>query len=242
LREGSINNSIKHLTLKNATVGLLVENCPLELTNSQIYNSANYGVLARAAGIYGENNVINLAGQASLACTIGGSYEFKHCTFNNNWVSSNQVAVLMSNYEEYANGDITKADLTQANFYNCIIYSSNSVGVFLDDVDRSNNADEDLGTLFKFDFKYCLIKFRDQGTSLANKWEYKFIRNQLEGNIKNQDPKFFDPNRNKLNIDDSSEAYTNGSITYLIPTDILGNTRTSNPPDMGAYQSAPFPE
>ena len=236
LREGSINNSINHLTLKNATVGLLVENCVLKLQNSQIYNSANYGVLARKASMNEcENLVINLAGQAALACTIGGSYQFKHCTFNNNWVSSNQVAVLMSNYEEQPDGTKITGALTQANFYNCIIYSSNNIGLFLDKLN-----DETIP--FVFDVKYCLIKFRDSGTSLAGKLIYDFIRDQREGNIKNKEPKFFDVNFNKLNIDDTSAAFTKGDAAYLVPVDILGQQRTSNPPDMGAYQSAAFPE
>ena len=102
LRQGSVDNRIEHLTLKNATVGLLVENCPLNIYSSQIYNSANYGILARAAAIYGENLVANLAGQSSLLCSLGGSYEFKHCTFNNNWASSEQTAVWLSNYEKRA--------------------------------------------------------------------------------------------------------------------------------------------
>lgn len=236
LREGSVNNSINHLTLKNATVGLLVDHCALDIQNSQIYNSANYGILARGATMNNcENLVVNLAGQASLACTVGGSYQFKHCTFNNNWASSNQVAVLMSNYEEQPDGSDITGPLTQANFYNCIMYSTNNIGLFLDKI-----SDESIP--FVLDVKYCLIKFRDSGTSLAGKPIYKFIRDQLEGNIKNQDPKFQDANSNKLNIDDTSAAYTKGSLTYLVPTDILGHVRTSSPPDMGAYQSAPFPE
>lgn len=236
LRQGSVNNYINHLTLKNATIGLLVENCALDIENSQIYNSANYGILARAATMNNTKNlVINLAGQASFACTIGGSYDFRHCTFNNNWASSSQVAVSLSNYEDQPDGSSLTGPLVQANFYNCIIYSSNNIGLFLDKKDDDALA-------FNIDSKYNLIKFRDSGTSLAGKAIYNFIRNQLDGNIKNKDPKFFDQNDNMLNIDETSAAYTKGSSDYLVTLDILGNIRTSNPPDMGAYQSAPFPD
>ena len=191
-----------------------------------------------------ENLVINLAGQAALACTIGGSYQFKHCTFNNTWVSSSQVAVLITNYEEQPDGTKIAAPLTQANFYNSIIYGSNTVGLLLDDVDRTNDVGVDKGVLLNFDFKNCLIKFRDQGTSLASKWEYDFIRNPTaeNGNIKNEDPAFFNPNLNKLNIAPDSPAAAKGNAAYLVTLDVLGLSRTSNPPDLGAYQSAAFPE
>lgn len=243
LRQGSINNSVKHLTLKNAMVGFLVENCKLDIEDSQIYNSANYGILARGAQMENcKNLVINLAGQRALACSLGGSYEFKHCTFNNNWSSSNQLAVSLSNYETYTdeNGaeQEVKNNLTKANFYNCIIYGSNNIEFFLDDI-------EDGTTLFQHDLRYCLFKFRDSGTSLQfNHPEYDFIRNGENGNTRNKNPEFFDVNLNKLNISDDPEggAYQKGSIDYIVATDVLGHPRTSNPPDLGAYQSAAFPE
>lgn len=232
LRQGSVNNSINHLTLKNATVGLLVEDNVLNITNSQIYNSANLGILGRTTTITGDNLVINSAGQASIACSIGGSYQFTHCTFNNNWNSTKQAAVLVSNFEKNQDGSITKADLVQATFRNCIIYGSNSVELSL-------NKDTSAG--FTTSFENCLIKFNDFGTGIANNALYDFIRNEQFGNIKNKDPKFFKLNQNKLNIDETSAAFQKGNATYRIPNDILGNIRTTTP-DLGAYQSAPFPK
>lgn len=233
LREGSVNNLIDHLTIKNSTVGILVENCVLNLNNSQIYNASNIGILGRTATITGTNLVVNSAGQASLACSLGGTYDFRFCTFNNNWSNPKQLAVLLSNNQENEDGSITTEALVQANFYNCIIYGSNNVELFL-----NNNTD----ATFNSDFKYCLIKFNDSGTSLADNSEYDFIRDETEGNIKNKNPKFFDPINNKLNIDETSGAFQKGSTLYFVPFDILGNPRTSNPPDLGAYQSASFPE
>jgi hypothetical protein len=46
---------------------------------------------------------------------------------------------------------------------------------------------------------------------------------------------------NRLNIDETSGAFAKGNSAYLIPLDILGNTRTT-PPDLGAYQNKPFPK
>jgi len=231
LRDGSIN-SINHLTLKNAIYGLFVQNCFLSVTNSQIYNASNFGILARTSIVLAENLVINDAGQANIACTVGGDYKFTHCTFNNNWNNSKQLAVYISNYEENEDGSFTKANLEQATFQNCIIYGSNNVELFLD---KDDSID------FKYSFENCLVKFQDSGTGIAENKLYDFIRNQEFGNIKNKEPKFYKPSQNKLNIDETSSAFQKGNPLYRIPTDILGTSR-STMPDIGAYQSAEFPE
>jgi hypothetical protein len=80
---GSTNNTINHLTIKNATIGLLIQNndgTTVSIKNTQIYNSSNYGILAQTAKINGENVVTAGSG---LACSYGGNYKFTHSTFNN---------------------------------------------------------------------------------------------------------------------------------------------------------------
>lgn len=231
LRDGS-TSFVNHLTLKNASLGFLMQKSDLTITNSQIYNSSNYGILARVSTILGENVAINYAGQAGLACTIGGDYSFTHCTFNNNWNSSKQLSVYISNFEKNEDESITVSNLDRATFNNCIIYGSNNVELFLDKVDSAS---------FNSSFENCLIKFNDRGTGIANDEIYNFIRNQESGNIKNKEPKFYNEDQNKLNIDETSSAFEKGNATYRIPTDILGITR-SLIPDIGAYQSAAFPK
>ena len=138
LRDGSTNHSINHLTIKNATIGLRIDNqdqTTISIKNSQIYNSSNYGILAQNAKIVGENIVINSAGQAALACIYGGNYQFTHCTFNNNWNNSRQLALLINNYKLGANPEAM--DLIKATFNNCIIYGAYSNEFNLD---KNNTA------------------------------------------------------------------------------------------------------
>ena len=228
LTSGSINHEINHLTIKNAVVGLLVENnsgTPMSIKNTQIYNSSNIGIYAKTATIVGENIVINYGGQAAIACTLGGSYVFKHCTFNNNWPSSNQVAVLIDNYFEINNVQTT-FNLQQANFSNCIIFGSNQVELLL------NRSDDGLNWTTP-NFTKCQIKFNNTNNQFTNNLNYAFI-NDASNIIKNGNPRFEDIEKNKLNIEENSDAIDFGNDVG-IPLDILGNPRVGNP-DLGAYE------
>jgi hypothetical protein len=235
LTSGSTNHKVNHLTIKNATIGLLIQNndeTTVDIKNTQIYNCSNYGVLAQTAKINGENMVINNAGQASLACTYGGDYKFTHCTFNNNWNSSSQVSVLVNNY---ILGAIPEAKpLTAATFNNCIIYGSYSNEMFLN---------KKTGAAFEYQFNNCLLKFDNTSNQYTNNPEYQFNTdpNHYNNIILNKDPKFLNVSQNKFNIEETSAAFAKGDAAYLIPLDIMGKTRTL-PPDLGAYQNKLFPK
>lgn len=235
LTDGSTDNQLNHATIKNATIGLLIQNndgTATTIKNTQIYNSANYGILAQTAKINGENLVVNNAGQASLACSYGGNYRFTHCTFNNNWNSSEQVAVLVSNYILGAVPEVK--DLTEATFNNCIIYGSYANEMILN---------KKTGAAFEYRFNNCLLKFNNTSNQFTTNPEYQFETDALHYNaiILNKDPKFLKVSQNKFNIDQSSSAFAKGNSAYLIPLDIIGNNRTL-PPDLGAYQNKPFPK
>ena len=227
----STNVNIDHLTIKNASIGLLIQNnngTSINIKNTQIYNSAHFGIVAQNGKINAENLVINTAGEAALSCTYGGNYTFTHCTFNNNWNSSNQMAVALSNFKLGAVPE-TNA-LSKATFNNCIIYGSYS---------NELELNKKTGAAFEYQFNNCLIKM-DAKSAAANPL-YQFTNDPAHYNniLLNQDPKFQSSAKNKLNIDATSAAFAKGNTSYLIPFDISGTTRTL-PPDLGAYQSKPF--
>lgn len=230
---GSTNNQINHATIKNSTIGLWIQNndgTNFQIKNTQIYNSSQYGIWALTAKIKGENLVINSAGQAALACMYGGDYTFTHCTFNNNWNSSKQTAVYVNNY--YTGAIPETKDLTAATFNNCIIYGSYSNEMILD---------KKTASAFEYQFNNCLIKFDNVNPKFTNDPLYQFDKDALHFNniILNKDPKFFKASKDLLNIDETSAALAKGNAAYLIPLDIIGNTRTL-PPDLGAYQNKTF--
>jgi hypothetical protein len=234
LTNGSTNNNINHLTLKNATVGLLIDNNDgnyMTIKNTQIYDSANLGIYAKTAKIKGENIVINTAGTATLACTLGGSYEFKNCTFNNNWSSSNQTAVLIDNfYTDTTTNQQVAFNLTQADFYNCIIFGSNSIELAIrKSTDTSVTWNNPL-------FQKCQIKYNSNSSNLL----YDYFINDATKIKKNGTPDFLDLYHNKLMIGNNSVGNGFGDDVG-VSNDLINTPRVSPNIDLGAYQHIAFP-
>ena len=99
------------------------------------------------------------------------------------------------------------------------------------------------GATFNYQFNNCLIKFDNVSNQYTTNPEYQFTSDPTHYNaiILNKDPKFLKTSQNKLNIDETSAAFAKGNSLYLIPLDVIGNTRTL-PPDLGAFQNKPFPQ
>lgn len=236
LTAGSTANHINHATIKNATIGVLMDandggaTPTLTLKNTQIYNSANFGLWAKTGHVYGENLVINNSGQASLYLSYGGKYNFVHCTFTNYWSGGfrKYPAVLIGNKLETANG---VQALVAANFKNCIIYGNGKTELLFAPAE---------GSTFNYTFKNCLIRFEDTFEKFSGISTYDFSdKLHYDEIILNKLPEFLAPKENRLNIEHSSAA--NGkAIPGLVPIDILGKTRSQSP-DIGAYESIAFP-
>ncbi|MGO2103702.1 MAG: hypothetical protein ACTH3E_11725 [Psychroflexus halocasei] len=241
LTQGSTNHKFEHVTIKNASVGLLMDsndgtaNPTLQIKNTQIYNSSNVGLLARTGHVVAENLVINNSGQASLNLSLGGIYDFKHSTFANYWQNSYREfpSVLIENKLE-TQDQIFVADL-KADFSNCIIYGNENIELLYSISDQAN---------FDVNFDHSLIRFNDYSNKYADEAIYDFSDSSIYQNlILNENPEFRKPFDNELIISDESSA--NGTANPVtanqVPLDLLGIDRTSNP-DMGAYQSILFEE
>ena len=240
LRAGSENNSMHHTIIKNASAGIIIDSIgtsstpTLNISNTKIYNSATFGILGRETHIEGYNLVINNSGQSSLACTIGGSYEFSHSTFTNFWSGGIRQfpAVYVNNYFQNTNGPVGR-DLKKLNFTNCIIDGSNSIEFELDKADAA---------AFNFKFINNALRFTDSNNSFDGIPEYDFTNNDFyEANMMNPLINYKAPFMNKLQINSKSEIVGQAETTNSskFPFDIVGTSR-SLPATIGAYEPTEF--
>lgn len=236
IAEGSINNTIDHLTLKNGTIGLYVEgdeilNSPtLTIRNSQIYNNSNYNLFANHASINGENVVLGNAGLSSLYCNNGGNYSFVHSTIANYWSTGfrSSPALTITNYDKQ-NNDAAN-DLMKADFKNCIIDGANQLELLL----RTNGQNT-----FNYNFMNCILKFNDSSNQFENNSLYDFESSANYTALQlNGFSDFLLPTGNNFRIGLNSDAVDAGDINTAaqVPSDILGNDRITNP-DLGAFQA-----
>ena len=245
LRAGSKDHEIRNAIIKNNTIGILMDSIgsleepTLKLYNTQVYNTSTFGILGRTANIKGENVVIGNNGMSSLACTIGGTYNFTHSTFGNYWNRSiRQFSTLwITNFLRFNNSDgselILSRDLIAANFTNCIIDGNQNIEMVLE---------EDKGAVFDYNFKNCMIKFDDISGNYSDDPLYDFNdSNHYQDIILNGEADYKNAENNELIIGQNSDAIDqadrNGALR--VPFDILNVSRISNP-DIGAYQHIIF--
>ena len=208
----------------------------LTLKNVQIYNNANVGLLARTGNVYGENLVINNSGQTSLSISLGGTYEFNHCTFANYWTNSFRSfpSVQIDNFLQVSDTQALVENLVQANFNNCIIYGNEIRELGLSRV-------EDPSVLFNFNFTNSLIRFEDPNGDFSDNPLYDFSNNTFFSQIVlNADPVFQNTNLNNFNIETGTSGADGIGLSGVPPANDLNNVPRNNNPDAGAYESIIF--
>ena len=237
IRPESKNNYINNTIIKNGMVGLLIDGSAL-INNTEIYNNSNFGILARNARVTGFNLVIGSAGEASLACIGGGTYNFSYGTFANYWENGirSLPSVLINNFvtsiDQNQNEVIEAKDLIQATFNDCIIDGNNNIEFVADQID---------GGLFNLKISNSMIKFNDTENNFKDVVELDFNNSQYYKNITlNGFPHFREPFNEDFIIGQDSDAIGKGTPLFIQVYDILGKARNFSKPDIGAYQHVSF--
>jgi len=224
LSAGSKDNEINYAIIRNGSIGLQVDtvvnaNPTLKLDNTIIENMSVAGIYAQGAKIKATNTVVTNCGQYAIALSIGGNYEFLHCTIGNYWKYTRKTpSVVFNNYYKDANDNVHLRPLENAYFGNCIIYGNSDEELLLD-----NNTN----TTFNFKFENCLIK-----TILNTSNPTNYVQCKI-----NQNPSFNNTDINNLRLLSGSPAKGSGSsaIGALVPIDLDGVTRTGSP-SIGAFE------
>jgi hypothetical protein len=220
----SKDHEIDYAIIKNGTVGLQVDTIgstsgpTLTIRNTIIRNHSLAGLVAQGSNVKAENLVVANCGQHAVLLAIGGTYDFRHCTFANYYnISLRQTpSVLLNNYYQDTVGvfHVRDFNLTMSN---SIIYGS---------------LQEEL----HFDFF--------QGSQPELMFNHNLLRTTRDVNehpffniLKNQNPNFLYIASNDYRLRENSPAIGQGdpAIALTIPFDILGHDRTQRP-DLGAYQ------
>ena len=240
LLRGSFDNVIQYAEIKNANKGIslgystdtglvtFLELQPtLTLENTEIFDIQYYGIESLNSRIKATNVLIYNVGQANAALTLGGDYEFRHCTmanYSSRYLTHQAPVLVLTDYYNFGPETNLQNGLTKADFINCIIYGSIAEGNELA-IDTLLSP-----TIFNFNFDHCIIK------SAIN----PDLLNDV-GCFFNTDPVF-------ANVGERNYCPTTGSpalnAAIDIPSDpviidIVGNPRpfAATLPDIGCYET-----
>lgn len=230
INDGAVNE-INYAVIKNGFIGLQTEtlfdpvmpNRTLNVTNTVIKNMSGLGILARNWTINATNSLIVNCGQYNAALTMGGSYDFTHCTLANFWNGGQRSTpnLYINNYTQDATS-IIPIDLIKADFKNSIIYGDN---------DNEIELDMKTGAQANYQFSNCLIKV-DYHTPVIDPLHFTSI-------YKNTTPNFVNVNDGDYRLNSNSFCIDKGDASFAvgIPLDIDGNQRIQGAaPDFGAYE------
>lgn len=238
LRAGSLNNYLENVIIKNNDIGIVTDSLVsptqpgLILKNVQVYNTSSFGILGRYAHVKAENIVVANNGNASVACTFGGKYEFIHSTLANYWNKSiRQFPTLyINNFILSSDSENTAFvnDLVQADFINCIIDGNQNRELVLERLE---------GKVFNYFFQNDLIRFTDQNNASDPLYDFGdhefYLNNIFDGN-----PDFIHISQNIFLLGEDSDAIDHADElrAQQVPFDLLGKDRRISP-DSGAYQN-----
>ncbi|MBT8229734.1 MAG: right-handed parallel beta-helix repeat-containing protein [Bacteroidia bacterium] len=230
LNAGSDNNMLKHTKIMHSIVGISVDSTSsLRMEQCEIAYTSGNGIAASHASVYAQNCLFysNLSSAASL--NFGGSYIFNYCTFVN--TDNQDNAISMNNLkctDPLCQGEILVNPL-YAEFNNCIIAGNDDDEIgLLDATDDSNPA------FFSYNFNNCIVAVNELLDPDAFPNFFDNCNDCI--NYDTPDSLFIDLDFYDLHLDTMSIAIDKAMPIIPIISDLEGNPRESNLPDIGCYE------
>jgi hypothetical protein len=220
---GSVNNEIRFARIHNASIAVRVDSLPesgtwnLQLENSSLLYNGQAALAGITAKIRAVNCLFGESGSYSFLGLLGGTYDFKHCTFvgYNSFGPRKDGHFAITNTIRNSNGQILKSAALSCAVVNSIIYGSLKEELFVD-----NKGWEPFTT----NITNNLIRSFDQ---------------PFASNTYNKDPLFVKTSDYNFELQAGSPALDAGiMLSPPINTDLLGKPRDSKP-DLGAYEKQP---
>jgi hypothetical protein len=236
INEGAISN-INYAEIKNAFIGLQLEFLPpfgdfgntlLNLRNTKISNMTAYGIYTKFFRLRANNVLVTNCAENTLAITMGGIYNFKHCTAANFYSGSAQrqsPSVIINNYNDGVIGP-----LDSCYFGNCILYGN---------IENEISIDSKPGQTFNYLFENSIIKI-DPATNTSNTVNYNnIIKNPANITIDgiSSQPLFIDISLLDYHLRPTAPGINGGlpAIGQQVPFDLDEYARDGQP-DMGCYE------
>lgn len=202
----------------------------LTITNSKIYNSQGYGLLAFNSSFVAENCLFVECATENIACVQGGNYKIYDCTIATyGWkflTHSDAPSMSLTNFLTIDQNNYTAAPLN-VDMQNTIVTGSLRNEIYVAKVDDYPAT---------VNIKNSILKYTDGIESFVN----------ITNSIQNEDPDFVEkPSNAKLSytewdyrVKENSPAIGAGIFIGSLPNDIDDKLR-NNPPTIGCYEFQP---
>lgn len=227
---GSRNNELKNTKIKNAITGISVDSTSfLRMEECEISNTSGNALTASHASIYAQNCLFydNLGNNVSL--NYGGGYIFNYCTFVS--IDNQETAVSANNFkcsDPLCQGQILVNGL-YTEFNNCII-----VGNETDEISFLDITNGDQPQSFVYNFSNSIVTVDE----LLDPDAFPNFFDNCEDclNVESPNELFIDLDNYDLHLDTMSIAIDIGKEIIPIYTDLDGNSRQVDQPDIGCYE------
>jgi len=235
---GSHDNYLNYVEVNEGTYGIIVDSTinqtvpTLFVNNSKIQHCSYIGLLGHNTGITVTNTVIADCGFNNVALFSSGTYQFFHCTIQNEYSYSvrNSPAVGIQNFNLDDNQHPVYQGFISALFVNSIIYGNLKNEFVVKAYDTTNSL--------SFTFRNCLMKLDLESNDTSS--------TLFQNIIVNKDPKFISSSEFDYHLDVGSPAIGKADFNIdnlnssILRYDIDGIDRLlDSKTDIGAYEYVP---